>query len=41
LLVTFRLEEEKLRQVEMDPETEETDSYNEEPVLEEQSHKIS
>lgn len=33
--------EEELRQVEMEPETEETDSYNEEPVLEEQSHKIS
>ncbi len=33
--------EEELRQVEMEPETEETDSYNEEPVLEEQSRKIS
>ena len=33
--------EEELRQVEMESETEETDSYNEEPVLEEQSRKIS
>ena len=33
--------EEELRQVEMELETEETDSYNEEPVLEEQSRKIS